>query len=143
MLKFKRKFRCLRVNILKPYTTSNILRNFFPLSILNIPPVSYLFCLKCLFPYVLQLSYFTLYCISGVLHTATLFSCVPYKVHTKVFTFVPLSEILHLFCLFPMSTFSLLYGIVLPRSHAALPETRQLPATSLENATQSLLLLSP
>jgi len=78
--------------------------------------------------------------------TATLLPFVPYKVHTKVslfFTFVPLSEIHHLFCLFPMWNFSVLYGTVLPRSHATLPETRQLPATFLENATQSLLPLSP
>jgi len=78
--------------------------------------------------------------------TAALLRFVPYKVHTKVslfFTFVPLSEILHLFCLFPMSTFSVLYGTVLPHSHAALPETRQLPATFLENATRSLLPFSP
>jgi hypothetical protein len=47
------------INILKPYPTSNILFNFLALSTLNILPVSYfLYCFKCLFPYVLQLSYF-------------------------------------------------------------------------------------
>lgn len=118
--------------------------------ILPFSVVQYVSCIKLLFSLMF---YFPMcynchifHCIVAPLYTATLFSSVPYKVHTRLSFFFTFDSLFrnssYIYYLFSLPTFSVLYGIFLPRSNVTIPETLQLTSRFLQNVTLSLLTLT-
>jgi hypothetical protein len=106
--------------------------------------ISYcLFCLKCLFPYVLQLSYLPFYCIWDSYIQPPFSSLFRIKFTPKSHYSLPSFPFPKFFTYFVSFPCQLSPSCMELSSHATLPETHQLPATSLENATHALLPHSP
>jgi hypothetical protein len=103
----------------------------------------FIFCLKSLFPYVLQLSYLPFYCIWDSYIQPPFSSLFRIKFTPKSHYSLPSFPFPKFFIYFVSFPCQLSPSCMELSSHATLLETRQLPVTSLENATQALLPHSP